>query len=321
MSAPRIAVRCDGGERIGAGHVGRCVPVAQALRARGAEVTFVGSYDGVARSLIERSGAPVEPPQRGPCGLTPEDWSAALVDLYLDGEREICELAATLPVATLGEASRCPHAGLWIDYHLGSSPESSERRLGGPAYVPVDPRLAGIARPPGPVRTVLVVAGASAQVAPTAAKLAEAVAELFPEARILAPAQVAAHAACEVTALPQPVDLGAVARETDLAVTAAGMTSYELMSAGVPVVAVALVENQRVVIDGCSATGAALAVNGIDGDPLPDLRAALARLAEPSERAALSAAGTRLVDGHGAERVATALFDAWRLPGGAVSGR
>lgn len=315
MSATRIAVRCDGGDRIGAGHVGRCIPVAQALYRRGADVAFVGSFDGVARTLLERSGVLMNPPQNGPCGLAAAQWSAALVDLYLDGAQEVCELTRELPVATLGEASRCPDAGIWIDYHLGSPPESSEHRLGGPAYIPTDPRLARIAQPADTVRTVLVAAGASARLAPTAAKLAGAVAEAFPQARILAPAQVAARATCDVDALPQTFDLGVVAREIDLAVTAAGMTSYELMSAGVPVIAVGLVENQRVVIDGCSATGAAVPVNGIDDDPLPHLRIALARLADTSERAVLAATGARLVDGGGAERIAAALLGAWRRPG------
>ena len=46
-----VALRCDGDERVGAGHVGRCLPIALALRRVGHDV-FVGSYGGVAERLL-----------------------------------------------------------------------------------------------------------------------------------------------------------------------------------------------------------------------------------------------------------------------------
>ncbi len=78
-----------------------------------------------------------------------------------------------------------------------------------------------------------------------------------------------------------------------------------------PLVAVALIENQRVVIDGSRATGIALPVDGIGRDPLPDVVAALARMHDSELRAELSARGSAAFDGRGADRIADALLAAW----------
>lgn len=316
-----IALRCDGGAALGAGHVGRCVPIALALRAEGAEVAFVGAYDGVASWLLDTWNLPARPVSAGPCGLDAVGWDGAVVDLYGVGVTEICELAAALPIATPGEAARCPDRGVWIDYHVGAAEQHGPDRLGGPIFAPVDPRFAAARRARTDVRRVLVVAGGSRQFARTAGRLADAAAAAFPAAEIVAPAAVAASATVVVTALPDPVDLAGLAPSIDLAVTAAGMTTYELAAAGIPLVAVALVENQRVVADGCAATGVALPVYGIDEDPLPASIAALQRLRDPVVRADVSSAAVRAIDGHGAERIAKALLSAWTRPGASGPGR
>jgi len=295
---PRIAIRCDGGAAIGAGHVGRCLPVASALRERGAHVTFVGGYDGIAAWLLDGAQVPRLPTGDGACGLDAENWDAALVDLYMAGRGTgICELAARLPIATLGEATRCGSAGIWVDYHAGSPREAGPRRLGGPEYAPVDPRFAAARRARDTVDRILVSTGASVMFGDIAARMTAGATAAFPTAEVLQPTP--------------PFDLAEIAPTIDLAVVGAGMTTYELASAGIPLVAVALVENQRVVIDGCRATGIAVPVDGIGQDPFPGVVAALTRMQQSDLRTELAATAAATVDGRGAGRIADALLAAW----------
>lgn len=307
-----IAIRCDGGSAIGSGHVGRSLPIAKALRERGSQVVFVGEYDGTAAWLVGSADFEIVPPVAAPCGLAAEEWGAAVVDLYIhDGEAQVCRLAAELPIATIGEATRCSAAGLWVDYHAGSGTASGPRRLGGPEYVPLDPRFAGARRTRDAIERVLVMTGGSVHFDDLSARVADAAADAFPNAQIVAPASVARLATCAVTPLDSPFDLAELAPTIDLAVVGAGMTTYELVCAGIPTVAMALVDNQRIVIDGCRATGIALPVDAIGRDPVPEVEAALAQMQDPGLRSELSRRAIGTVDGRGAARVAEALLAAW----------
>src|ERR1700736_599185 len=90
-TARRVAFRCDGDAEIGAGHVGRCLPLAGAFAELDWDVGFVGEYEGLARWLIDRAGVPTQPPDPGlPCGLDAADLDAAIVDSYAIGSSAIC---------------------------------------------------------------------------------------------------------------------------------------------------------------------------------------------------------------------------------------
>src|SRR3954468_11287234 len=127
-----VAFRCDGDDTLGAGHVGRCLPIAAAFAAQGWAPVFVGRYEGLAAWLLERAGLPVRPSAEdggAPCGLDPAAWDAAVVDLYGADVDEVCALATRIGVLTLGEATRCPDAGLWVDYHLDRRAEPPTARV------------------------------------------------------------------------------------------------------------------------------------------------------------------------------------------------
>jgi spore coat polysaccharide biosynthesis predicted glycosyltransferase SpsG len=92
--------------------------------------------------------------------------------------------------------------------------------------------------------------------------------------------------------------------EADLAVTAAGMTLYECLASGTPVVATCLADNQRPNFEALSRAGLIMR-----GEPL--LSKAVLRLAEDAAlREALSARGREVVDGKGAPRVAAEILRA-----------
>ena len=97
--------------------------------------------------------------------------------------------------------------------------------------------------------------------------------------------------------------------QADLAVSAAGQTLYELAHVGCPVVAVRMAENQEGQMRAFAAAGTLLPGGSVEKDAdFSGVRATVGRLlADPAARAAMSAAGRRMVDGGGARRVAEAI--------------
>lgn len=315
----RAVFRCDGGERIGAGHVARCLALARAFSRWGWQTSFAGAYDGLAEWLLERSGVMTAAPDPlAPCGVDPGGCELAIVDSYTIATAAICELAAAMPVLTLAEAVRCPHLGILLDYHLDRAPQHGPRLLAGPAYAPLDRAFAAAGRPGSEVRTLLISVGGSRATAGPLEQIAGAAAAAFPDAQILLAApggpaerEIETHHASNsrMCQLPRPSSLLAVVAQIDLAITAAGLTSYELACAGVPQLAIAVAANQRRVIDGLRRHHLAMCLDLTDGERLGDLPAALRRMRDPALRRDLSERGMRVFDGRGAERVASALSE------------
>lgn len=279
----RLAIRCDGDPTIGAGHVARCLPLARAFADRGWEVRFAGSYAGLAAWLLRDW-------ETGPF-----EGDAAIVDSYSIPSEEICELP--MPFATLAEASRCPNRGVWIDYHLDRSDDApTDRLLPGPAFAPVDPRFAGAGRAGHEVKAALLTFGGSEAGRALAPALAGKVREVFGDVRVLTGGGAVVEGA---EPLPSPSSLLEVVGEVDVAVTAGGLTAYELACAGLPSVVVELAENQRRVVEGL--LGAGVAAGTVE------------ELQDPQRRARMRAAAMEIVDGRGAARATTALLERWPL--------
>jgi UDP-2,4-diacetamido-2,4,6-trideoxy-beta-L-altropyranose hydrolase len=305
----RVAVRCDGDEVVGAGHVARCLPLARALAEIGWAPEFVGRYGGLAAWLLDAAGMPSrKPDESAPAGVAASRWDAAIVDSYGFSQPELCALARALPIATLGEAPRCPDAGVWIDYHLDRAGDvATPRLLPGPAFAPIDPRFAGVGRARDDVRDALVTVGGSTAAQALVEHAAAGLRRAFPGVRLV----VASGAALEgpdVERLAYPATLVETVSRIDLAVSAAGLTAYELACAGLPTVLVPVADNQRRVVSACVAAGVAL---GSDADA-EALLTQLDRLRDAALRAQLSAAGRAVLDGRGAQRAAAGLVERWR---------
>ena len=302
-----IAFRCDGDAHVGGGHVARCIPLAGAFADLGWRPVFVGMYSGIADWLLRRSGLETLTPDEGPCGLA-DGWSAAVIDSYTIPGREVCAAAKLRPTVTLAEARRCEDVGVVLDYHVDApSPDiaalPSERIVAGPQYAPLEAALAKARRRRTSVERVLVTVGGTAAAQRAAGDVRELVAREFPAAALVALPGAAPTALVDV--LP----------DVDLAVSAAGVTAYELACAGVPALVVAIVENQRRVARACNAAGIAVGVDGLQSDAASAMRQGLARLADPDVRASLAAAGPRVFDGHGAERAAREIERRWKSSG------
>lgn len=267
-----IAFRCDGGDSVGAGHVARCLQIAAAFRMAGEEPLFVGQFDGLAAALLENGGMEaVAPAPDVPLGLPP-GAGLAVLDSY---ELELRQ--AGVPVAVIEDGP--PRGGggaVAIDYHL----DASGPAIAGPAYAPVAPTLAAARRERGFQRALVTVGGGSGGE------------ELLS----------AALAACRDHGL-EPVEMGAglagAIEQADVAVSAAGLTAYELACAGVPAALVSIAPNQERVAR--TFADARLALTGDDPGRL------VGRLADPGVRESLAAAGPAAVDGYGAFRIRDAL--------------
>ncbi len=193
----------------------------------------------------------------------------------------------------------------------------SERVVAGPQYAPLDPRLAAARRPRASVARVLVTVGGSAPARRLVPTIVEYVTRAFPAATVLVPDGAADGP--RVEPLPSPVALVDVLPGVDLAVSAAGVTAYELACAGVPALVVALVENQQRVARACAEAGVALGLDGLRSDWAEQLEGKLRRLTHPAVRRAMADAGPRAFDGRGAGRAAREIEQRWAGPGLAAS--
>lgn len=309
-----VAFRCDGGEQIGAGHVARCLPLAAAFVQLGWKVAFVGAYDGLARWLLDRAGMVVRAPDPdAPCGVDAGEHEAAVVDSYLIAPAAICELAKAMPVVTLAEANRCPTAGILVDYHLDRPQRADRDLLSGPSFAPLDPAFAGAGRAGEGVRRVLVTLGGSRAASELLEEISSFASLAFPDAEIVLAGSSRPPGVPRAVALPPPSALVDVVPTIDVAVTAAGLTAYELACAGVPQLAVAIAANQRRVVSGLRTRGLALCLDLTEGDSLADLRQALERLQDAERRRLLAERGMSVFDGRGAQRAASALVRRFAL--------
>jgi spore coat polysaccharide biosynthesis predicted glycosyltransferase SpsG len=120
--------------------------------------------------------------------------------------------------------------------------------------------------------------------------------------------EAAAETDADVRVVRDPTDLPERMFEADLAVTACGSTTYELLALGTPMVAVPVVVNQEPI--GRALEGRDLAtVLAPDCTPA-DVRAAVRPLLDdPERRRERCRAGRALIDGNGSYRIAGTIAD------------
>lgn len=105
-----------------------------------------------------------------------------------------------------------------------------------------------------------------------------------------------------------PPSVAALLREADLAIVAAGTATWECAALGVPCILVSVAANQRPVARELASAGAAVDAGAVESLTADALAESLRRLsADAAARAALASRARLLVDGCGAERVATVL--------------
>ncbi|MFN3648002.1 MAG: UDP-2,4-diacetamido-2,4,6-trideoxy-beta-L-altropyranose hydrolase [Armatimonadota bacterium] len=338
-------VRADASFDIGTGHVMRCLALAQQALDLGSPVTWAAAeLPAPLRERIEAEGIAVERVAARPG--SPDDAAATLELirrseprwLVLDGYqfgREYCRTlrrggASVLALDDGDHAERLSagepiEADLVLNQNVGAAPELYTGRVE-PERVLVGPRYALLRRefrqhPSGAgavarvATRVLVTMGGSDPRGLTAAVIrALKLLGGSLEARVLAGAanphfealQELARGDERIRLMRSAADMPAEMAWAEVAVAAAGSTCWELAYMGLPSVVIPAADNQRSIVRGLAALGAAVCLEP-EGMLEPGMiRDALQQLLEDAEQRRLLRDRMRsLVDGQGAVRVLT----------------
>lgn len=330
-----LLVRADASATIGVGHVMRCLALAEAWLESGGRVTFAMNEVPDALALrIEHAGARIARVK------TAEDTARVARELgarfsVLDGyhlgrlhQNALAQAGTRLLViddagetATKAAAlvlNQNAHAAPSLYGALGSGPEL----LLGPTYVLLRRELRDAAASrvgraePELARRVLVTFGGAdtAQLAPRALEALGPLdgLDVLLVAGVANPNAAALHAPAGARASVRVEtavkDMAETVRWADLALIAAGSTSWELAASGVPVIAVCTADNQRGVARAVAELGFGESLGDAAEVTVRTIRDAVARLAADVEvRRRMAQRGREVVDGRGAHRVCAVL--------------
>jgi UDP-2,4-diacetamido-2,4,6-trideoxy-beta-L-altropyranose hydrolase len=337
MTAPAtsdevLVIRADASATIGVGHVMRCLALAEAWLESGGRVTFaMKAVPEALAARIERAGARVTRVE------TADDAAQiarglgarfAVVDGYHLGaahQEALAGVGARLLVIDDAGETATKAAALVLNQNAHASKSlygalgSGAELLAGPSYALLRREFrdsAGARVTAEHARRVLVTFGGAdtAQLSPLAL---EALAPLDgldvllvagaanPRASELrAPEGARARVRVAVDAS----DMAEKMRWADLALIAAGTTTWELAASGVPIIALFTAENQRGVAAAIKDLGFGESLGDATGVTAKVIRDAVSRLAADAEvRCRMARRGREVVDGQGAQRVCAAM--------------
>ena len=312
-AALRVTILTEAGRGPGLGHFRRCVALG----------TAAADLGGRVRVLVA-GNVPPEPPRDGRLEFEPCDWikggvaaldnavaDVVIVDSYTATASFLARLAARVPCAVLIDdlSDRPTPVDVVVNggFHatrLTYRGKPDTIYLLGPQYVLLDPAFAApLSRASaGVVRRVLVTLGGDAP-SERFETVIDVVGRVSPDTQldvVVGPFTTWNPADRDRVRIHRGLSsLRARMLTADLAITAGGMTLYECLASGVPIVALTIADNQRPNVASLGAAGLL-----VDGEP--SLEPAVRRLVEDAGlRATMSRRGRELVDGAGARRVAS----------------
>jgi len=327
-------IRCDASPTLGGGHVMRCLTLADAMAAEGYAVRFAcaaGSVEAVpalARSRFETITLvnPLDPAEL--LGHLAEDVQVAVIDHYgIDAAYERALRARVETVVVIDDLADRPHdCNILVDQNFGREavdyaglvPEDAAV-LAGAQYAMLRPEFAharknALARraATGKVGRILVSMGMT-DIGGITAQVLDAVLSAGTGAAVDvvlgsgAPSLDAVRAMAErrgdVAVHVDTADMSALMATADLAVGAAGSTSWERCCLGLPTVALVLADNQRRLSRALADAGVMIAAGSVE-----EITAGVARLgAAAPARQVMSGAAAGVTDGEGVARVVRAL--------------
>jgi len=330
-----VAVRADGGPSLGFGHLVRTARLADALVARGHEVSYLTSTPAATSSVVPadvtveslRNGTPGE---AGIDALLPRIRDGAFDALVLDVggvplevQRRLTEtdVSLALVVDDTGGTVCCD---LLHNGHVYASPTDYEwvgtepTWCVGGEFVVLDRALSDLARQTPPWRDrpahALITMGGS-DVRGTTPSAVRAFDELPVAVDVVvgpgfengaAIRTAARESDCKVTLHSDPPDMASLMFRADLAVTALGITAYELLALGTPLVGLVQAPDQRPKARALREADAALVLDP-DAGSRRIHRAVSSLVADPDRRRSLRERGRALVGADGCERFADAI--------------
>ncbi|WEZ87291.1 UDP-2,4-diacetamido-2,4,6-trideoxy-beta-L-altropyranose hydrolase [Pseudomonas sp. NyZ480] len=341
----RVLVRADASSTMGVGHIARCLTLANALRERGAQVSFACCLlDGHRREAIEQEGFEVfaweQPPQQP--GVEP--WAAdiaalrevlperagfdwVVVDHYaLDARWEQAARVVAQLVAVIDDlADRAHVADLLLDQNFNASEAlyaplltPTCRRLLGPRYALVRPALQQPAITIAPQARRVLVSFGGFDVAGMLPKTLQALSCIedvqvtciagvgHPQRGMLAQL-CSMRPGWELHAYVD--DLPARMAASDVFIGAGGGTTWERAALGLPSLCVSVADNQRANAQAMARAGMHLYLGDAAHVDVPALRQAIGLLLDNQAlRQSFAERSRALVDGRGAQRMAVALL-------------
>jgi UDP-2,4-diacetamido-2,4,6-trideoxy-beta-L-altropyranose hydrolase len=344
-AAPRAVFRCDASASIGGGHLRRCLTLAGGLSAKGWQVVFAVRGETLSatptdlpqlRGWIVLDGSGENEAQQIAAALGRQDVDLVVVDHYrLDRAFERSCRGFARRIAVIDDlADRRHDADLLLDQtfgrgesdYLGLVPKGctclcgSRYALLRPAFA--ERRESALARRAagGRVRRILIAMGATdaADLSSLAIDAATRVAERLdrPLALDIVLGAGAPHLSTirrRLVGLPAwdiHVDapgncLARLMASADLAIGAAGTTSWERCCLGLPGVVVVAADNQAKIAAELAAAGACQVASA---DAAEDIAAAVAALCgDDGARLAMAEAAASVCDGEGTARVVEAI--------------
>jgi spore coat polysaccharide biosynthesis predicted glycosyltransferase SpsG len=337
-----VGIRTDAGAQRGVGHLVRCVALAEELVERGVAVKFLSDLGGLtwAEQQLVRRGLPWHPAPYDPVGLVAAcerlELDALVIDSYtLPAEHSVAVRRTGRPVLAVVDGDfRGQTADIYVDQNLDAVIDADGAvGLAGLDYALLRSSVRELRPSSAPVlaghdkratsRTPKVVAffgGTDAyRAAPQLARLLTATGVAFDATVVAADDGLRADLVAVDTGPGQhfeiisPTDeLPKLLAGADLAVSASGTSTWELLCLGLASALVWVVDNQILGYERTVAHGYAAGLGrlGQFTDKSVDVLREL--LTRPGSRSALAVRAWEAVDGRGAERVADALLAAVR---------
>lgn len=362
-----FAFRVDASLSMGTGHVMRCLTLADALRAEGADCHFIGrDHPGHMMEHVRSRGhrvhmlGPAIPthPTRDPGAPAHAHWLG--VDWQLDAEQSRDYLESNPPdwlivdhyaldkhweaflqpacsrIGVIDDlVDRAHECELLLDQTLGRRPQayanlvpSECSLLTGARYALLRPQFAALRnyslrrrrRQPALKRLLVTLGGIDPSNATGRVLAALAHCSLPSGCTVTVVMGAAAPWLDEIRqqtdAMVQPTevlvdvsDMAALMSESDLAIGAAGGTSWERCCLGLPTLMLVLAQNQRNVAHALEATGAAVILEEEAQTPA-EIAAALSETVIPDRLRAMSRAAATVTDGSGVDTVVRWFKDA-----------
>lgn len=311
-----IVVRADATPAMGLGHAMRCLALAQAHRDAGGDVVFaMADPPEPFAQRLAREGCELRPAEETVAVAARADW------IVLDGYHFDAAYERTLRAAgrllVLDDLDSDHDADLILRQGLGAR---------GGAGVLAGPRYALLRREfrtwrgddravPEHARRILVTLGGGDPGALMLRVLAalQRIDEPLEVQWLTGPlnprrAELEAAAPGWVEVVVDAADMPERMAWADLAVTAAGITSWELARIGTPQIAIELAYNQRAVATALADAGIAVRVGWHEDVDDAELAGTIAGLAGDADaRAEMSRRGRATIDGQGAVRVLEAM--------------
>ena len=338
-----VAIRADGSDRFGMGHVMRCVAIAQALKASGTDVTFVtkklpGDAAAIVRAFgFEVSALPGDLDWRHDAAATIEavrSCSAHLmvIDLNHAGtladERGFVEFLVALRKAGLiltvmeGLDAECismrrplPAAAIVVPYLNADKREydilPGSVVFAGTQYVPLRSNFNGATlKAIAPVARRILVSLGGGDVAQYQSRVVDALAALDHDLDLRVTGQLDIEPAGrgKVEILGRTANMAALIDWADLAIIGSGLTRYETAALGTPSLSFSLRAEHAPILEESAAEGFTEHGGVLKQKTQVQIADAAHRLIVDAElRARMSRRGLCVVDGQGASRLATGI--------------